>query len=101
MIELIDILQKINQEGMKASKLTDIAYGTVKSSSPIKIQLQTTMQDIPSSAIVLTSAVIEKTAAVQGGNGGTVVINEGLAAGDKVVMLRVSGGQRFIVLSKV
>jgi hypothetical protein len=30
----------------------------------------------------------------------TVVINEGLQAGEKVIMLRVSGGQQFIVLSK-
>lgn len=59
------------------------------------------MQPIPEKALVLTSSVIAKTAPVMGGQGGTVTINEGLAVGDKVVMLRVSRGQRYIVLSKV
>lgn len=36
------------------------------------------------------------------GNGNTVVIlNRGLAVGDKVLMLRVMGGQQFIILSRV
>ena len=101
MSDLIEVLQRIIMESLKASKLSDIAYGTVVSVSPVRIQLQTTMQAIPEAAIVLTSNVIAKTAPVQGGEGGIVVINEGLAAGDKVVMLRASGGQRYIVRSKV
>ena len=36
----------------------------------------------------------------QGGGGGAVAVNKGLAVGDKVVMLRVSRGNRYIVLSK-
>ena len=98
--DLIDVLHMIAQDSADAQKPADIAYGTVISPSPISIQIDATMQVLPAAAIVLTSAVIAKTAAVQGGEGGTVVINEGLQAGDKVVMLRVSKGQRYIVLSK-
>ena len=98
--DLIDVLHMIAQESADAQKPADIAYGTVISLSPLSIQIDATMQVLPAAAIVLTSAVIAKTAAVQGGEGGTVVINEGLQAGDKVVMLRVSKGQRYIVLSK-
>lgn len=32
---------------------------------------------------------------------GYIMLNRGLAVGDKVLMLRVSGGQRYIVLSRV
>ena len=32
---------------------------------------------------------------------GYIILNRGLAVGDKVLMLRVSGGQRYIVLSRV
>lgn len=101
MADLIDVIHSINQESMNGQKPTDIAYGTVTSTSPLSIQLQTTMQPIPEKALVLTSSVIEKTVPVMGGQGGTVTINEGLTVGDKVVMLRVSRGQRYIVLSKV
>lgn len=86
---------------MDGRKPADIAYGTVTSISPLAVQLQTTMQPIPEKSLILTSSVIAKTVPVQGGQGGTVTINEGLAVGDKVVMLRVSRGQRYIVLSKV
>ena len=59
------------------------------------------MLPIPDVALVLTENVKSRSAKVQGGGGGTVVINEGLAVGDKVVMLRVSRGNRYIILSKV
>ena len=101
MADLIDVIHSINQESMDGRKPADIAYGIVTSISPLAVQLQTTMQPIPEKALVLTSSVIANTAPVLGGQGGTVMINEGLVVGDKVVMLRVSRGQRYIVLSKV
>ena len=100
MAELIDVLQGIMQENSAALKPADVVMGTVTSVSPLSVQVQATMQNIPAAALILTSAVVAKTAQVQGGEGGTVIINEDLAVGDKVVMLRVSRGQRYIILSK-
>lgn len=100
MSELIDILNLISQENQKAQKPADIAFGTVISVSPLSIQIDGFSQAMPAAALVLTSGVVAKTVSVQGGGGGRVVINEGLATGDRVVMLRVSKGNRFIVLSK-
>lgn len=97
---LIDVIQKIIQESCEAQKLADIAYGTVTSTAPLSVKLQTTMQDIPSAALIETVGVKYKQADVIGGEGGYVVINEGLSVGDTVVMLRVSKGQRYILLSK-
>ena len=97
---LIEVLQKIIQQNTEALKLADIAYGTVKSTNPLRVTLQTTMQDIPTAALVETVGVKYKQSDVIGGEGGYVVINEGLNVGDVVVMLRVSKGQRYIVLSK-
>ena len=63
------------------------------------------MQSIPAAAIVLTSAVVERIVDVDGVPEDmphlTVKVTEGLLAGDKVAMLRVSKGNRYIVLSKV
>ena len=33
--------------------------------------------------------------------GGYIILNRGLEAGDKVLMLRVQNGQKFLVLSRV
>ena len=100
-MELIDVLHNIAQENSDAQKPADIAYGIVQSVSPLSIKVDGTAQAIPAVGLILTSGVMAKTAQVQGGQGGTVVINEGLAAGDKVIMLRVKKGNSYIVLSKV
>ena len=96
---LTGVIQNIVQECIKGLKLTDIMTGTVISVSPLSVQPDVSMPPLPASALILTSAVTAKTASVQGGSGGTVVINPGLAVGDNVIMLRVSKGNRYIILS--
>lgn len=98
MSELIDVLNMIVQDNTKANKQTDIVYGTVSSIAPLTVKLDDTMLPVPDVALVLTENVKSRS---EGGGGGTVVINEGLAVGDKVVMLRVSHGSRYIILSRV
>ena len=98
---LIDTLHMIMHENKKKKKPTDIVYGTVISASPLSIQPDISMPPVPASGLILTSGVVARTAQIQGGQGGTVVVNEGLAAGDRVIMLRVLKGNGFIVLSKV
>ena len=101
MSNLLGELQQIMQENQKAMKPTELAFGTVTSVSPLAILVDNTAQPKPEAGLILTDSVIARTATVQGGEGGTVVINPGLVAGDSVVMLRVQRGQRYIVLSKV
>lgn len=100
MAELIEILNKISQENQVGMKPADVAFGTVVSTEPLQVQTEGEKQPIPNAALILTSAVIAKTVSVQGGSGGRVVINEGLNIGDRVIMMKVSKGQRYIVLSK-
>lgn len=105
MSDLIDVLNMISQNNQAAQKPADIAFGTVMSLSPLLIQVEGSMQAIPAAAIVLTSAVTERIVDVDGTTADmphlTVKVTEGLLPGDKVVMLRVSRGNRYIVLSKV
>lgn len=97
MAEMIDVLHKIIQDTMSAQKPADVAFGTVTGVSPLAVRIEGTMQDLPAAALILTSAVTKKVVQIQGG---TVVINEGLKSGDKVILLRASRGQRFVILSK-
>ena len=101
MAELMGVLQQIAQNTMKAMKPTEKATGTVISAAPLSVQSDITMQPIPASALVLTDSVIERTVPVVGGAGGTVKVQEGLKAGDKVLMLRVQHGNQYIILSKI
>lgn len=93
------VLQELIQECVKGMKPADMMTGTVLSVSPLFVQPDVSMPPIPAAALIMTTAVTLRTVPVQGGDGGTVVVNPGLQAGDKVLMLRVSGGQRYILLS--
>mgnify|MGYP000628933987 FL=1 len=99
MSNLLGVMQEIMQENQKAMKPTEVAFGTVATVSPLSLLVDGTSQPKSEAGLILTEAVIPKTVQVQGG-GGMVVVNKGLAVGDKVVMLRVSRGNRYIVLSK-
>lgn len=110
MIEEIKVIIKNMIENMK---LTDYVYGEVVSTNPLSIKIDQKLT-IPAEVIILTSSVKEKKINLshthQYSSGTTetelpilneVIITEGLKIGDKVTMLRVDRGQKFIVLSKV
>lgn len=115
-MELVQVIQKIVQDAMKGSALTDLTVGTVTSASPLEITTRTTMQPLRAQVLYLTDAVIPKTlqfssdtpgvicyvnGEAQPVSGGTVTLNPALAVGDKVLLLRVQNGQKFVILSKI
>lgn len=166
-MQLIEVLQQINQQSMKAAGLTDLFIGTVASTSPLSVTIDTLMQPLQEQVLYLTSAVVEKkipilthahttdgfahshtintlshdhtTSGSNTGDGltgsyqteealsqdaftsdqqlenivcyengtalpvqnGYIILNRALATGDKVLLLRVQSGQKFIILSRV
>jgi hypothetical protein len=102
-MDLIEVLQQITQKGVEGMKPTDLAFGTVFSVSPMTVIIDGTMQAIPEAALVLTDGVRAKTynGVDSAGDSFSVVINDGLVPGDKIVMLRCAAGQRYIILSRV
>ena len=164
---LIDALQQVCQESMKAAGLTDLQIGTVTAAAPLEVTVDTLMQPLKAEVLYLTEPVVEKkipvlthrhttagfrhtheittlahthtTAGSTTGEGlsgsyrtgegleqdafqsdeqlanilcyeagvplpvgnGFIILNRGLAVGDKVLLLRVQSGQKFIILSRV
>lgn len=127
-MELKDVLQQLTQNCMAAAQLTDLTIGTVIQQSPLLIQTDPAMAPLQASVLLLTSAVIERKiptlqhshtiggstsstalssiACVENGQtlpveDGFIILNRGLLAGDKVLLLRTQSGQRYIVLSRI
>lgn len=92
-----------DQEIPKTSR-TDLVYGTVTSTSPLAVMVETDSRMIlPEPFLILSPLCIAKSATLNvtttGGNGtASGTLWRGLVAGDKVTMLRVANGQKFIVL---
>lgn len=127
-MELIQALQQIMQKNMQAMQLTNLVIGTVTAESPLEITSSTAMAPLRAGVLYLTEPVIEKkipilqhthttpdgatgtalesVACQEDGKslpveGGYIILNRKLEVGDKVLMLRVQNGQKFIVLSRV
>ena len=111
--------QAVNEQG----KPTDIRYGTVVSTSPLKVQISAELT-LPQSVLVVPRSLTDYTVNVSmnwntgnssGGAGesafashshsvsGTksITIHNGLKVGDKVLLLRQQGGQSYIILDKI
>ncbi len=108
-VELVGVIQRIVQDTVQTMKMADKATGTVESVSPLRIKMDASMQSLPASALLLTDTVKERVVQVKnckecsgaGGCTGTVTIRKGLKVGEKVLMLRIQGGQQYIVLSRI
>lgn len=114
-MELIEVLNQIIQKNMNASQLAELCIGTVTSAAPLEITINTAMAPLRESVLYLTDAVVAKTISASDGivltgtkngaalpnSGSTLTLNSALAVGDKVLLLRVQKGQKFVILSKV
>ena len=113
-MNLSDVLHQMMQESQAAAQPTDLRLGTVTKAEPLEISINPQMAPLQRSVLYLTESVVEKT--LRGGpegmicsengadlpaQGGTAALNRGLQVGDKVLLLRVQSGQKFIVLSRI
>lgn len=108
-MNLIEIIKQAAVEAVEASKPAVPIEGEVVSESPLKIRVSQ-MQTLDSDFFVLTEAVKKHTAEVtvdwQTDSGARIsgdkkLTVHGLKKGDKVVLLRAAGGQKFYVLGVI
>lgn len=125
---LAEQLYGMMQRSQEASQPTDLTTGTVTSASPLEITLSTSMAPLRGSVLALTASVVERklpalahthtvggvesssslqnVACVENGQAlpvenGYILLNRGLAVGDKVLLLRAQHGQKYLVLSRI
>ncbi len=86
-----DFAQAVKQaakEAVDASKPVTVSFGTVTAVSPLTVKV--------SDKLTLTGSVLAVTAALTDDAGDIA-----LALGDKLVLLRVQGGQKYIAVDRV
>ena len=129
-MSLSQALYQMMQDNQAAGHPTDLRVGTVTNDSPLEITINTQSAPLKGPVLILTEPVVEKKIPVlehlhstpvgptddrllesqiicqEHGKplpveDGYIILNRKLEVGDKVIMLRVESGQRFIVLSRV
>ncbi len=115
--ELINALRKISVEANEASDPVRIMFGIVTKTEPLTIMADQRLI-IDKSKITLCSSVVERSVketfnmSTESANSYTshshkivgqkdVTLNFGLKEGEKVILLRIQGGQNFLVLDRV
>lgn len=84
-MELADVIKTIVQNTLKSTAFCDVCYGRVVSIDPLKIEIDPAMQPLEEQSFILTEDVQER----------------GIEVEDKLIMLRVGNGTKFLILSHV
>lgn len=83
-MSLSHLIKQAAMEALEESSPVALMYGTVTRMSPLEINIEQRFT-IPADTILLTSAVI----------------NAPLRIGEKVLVLRKQGGQKYVVLDRL
>lgn len=81
---MVDLIKATALKAVEASNPVNILFGTVINASPMEIEIHQKLK-LTKEFLVMTETSIRT----------------GLKKGDKVVLLRVQGGQQFVVLDRV
>ncbi|GIQ70772.1 DUF2577 domain-containing protein [Xylanibacillus composti] len=111
-MSLLNTIKKASVGAVNAGNPVNVLFGTVTDANPLAVQIdqKTTLSQrflvVPES---ITRLEISLQHVHEYSGGGTtetalnapVVIRRGLAVGDKVLLLRMQGGQSYVVLDRV
>jgi hypothetical protein len=121
---LLDIMKRAAIDANEASQPTDLRFGMVTSTSPLKVTV-TNQMVIPESLLIVPEKLTDYTIDVtpldwvtgnrSGGGGDSafsshnhditgrkqMIIHNALKVGDKVVLIRKQGGQAFYILDRI
>lgn len=98
--KLVRMVKKAAVEAVDATKPVGLCFGTVESISPLKINVEQKMT-LGEAQLVLTREATDYRVAVDGLAGvQEITIKNGLAAGEKVILARQQGGQKYFVVGR-
>jgi hypothetical protein len=92
-MNLIDLIKSVAVKAVEATNPVNVLFGTIVSENPLEIEIHQKLK-LTEEFLVITERVTRYEV-------DNISIRTGLKKGDKVALLRVQGGQQFVVLDKV
>ncbi|NGP58145.1 DUF2577 domain-containing protein [Paenibacillus thiaminolyticus] len=96
-MNLIEIIKSAAEDAVQAGNPVNILHGTVTDVAPLVINVDQRFT-LTEEFLILTDSVQELFITIAGVK---YQIRQGLQPGDKVLMMRVQGGQQYVVLDRV
>jgi hypothetical protein len=94
---MINSIKKAALDAIEASKPVAVMAGTVTKTSPLEVNVDQRLT-LEADFLIVPESLTRYTIQV---GGVEYVIRQGLQPGDRVVLLRLQGGQKFLILDKV
>ncbi|ASA24314.1 DUF2577 domain-containing protein [Paenibacillus donghaensis] len=94
---MLDIIKKASLGAVGSTNPVAFSYGMVTSAVPLQIQVDQRFV-LSGPVLVLPESVIESKLMLDGRE---ILLRRGLEAGDRVLMVRMQGGQSYVVLDRL
>ncbi|ETT74163.1 hypothetical protein C173_10196 [Paenibacillus sp. FSL R7-277] len=94
---MLDIIKQASLGAVSNTNPVALAYGTVVLAQPLQIQVEQRLL-LTGAALVVVESVMESKAVIEGRE---ILLRRGLEAGDRVLLVRMQGGQSYIVLDRL
>ena len=100
--DIVNVIKRASSEARNASKPSDVMFGTVISTSPIKIQVSQKLT-LSAMQLVIPHGLSKYTVSMTDESNieKQVTVDNSLKNGDKVILIRQEGGQKYFVMDKV
>lgn len=96
-MSLMEIMKKASLGAVEAENPVSVRFGTVTSAAPLQVRVDQRLA-LTSRFLVVPETLTEYRISVDGED---VLIRRGLETGDRVVLLRMQGGQKYLILDRV
>ena len=94
---LASLIKQASMGAYNASNPVVVMFGTITKTSPLEVNVEQRFT-LTRDSLVLTERLTEYRITVAGNE---IIIRRGLQVGDRVLLLRVQGGQQYVVWDRV
>lgn len=100
-VGLVKVIKKTALEAVEASRPLQVCYGIVTGTAPLRICVEQKLH-LGTAQLVLTRNVTDHKTVIRraGAEKEEITVYNGLAVGEKVVLIREQGGQKYIVADR-
>lgn len=99
--DLLKLMKKSAVEAVNASKPANMIFGKVISTTPLKIQVEQKLV-LGSAQLILSRNVTNYTVEMTKDHATEkYTVQNGLKVGEQVIMMQMSGGQKYIVVDRI